>query len=321
MIQGIYKDVVYCFDSQSANDYGWKSNRIVSGSDILVASLMKGEPDIEGILYLAIGSGEAQWDGMNLSAGAFAAQLSNEILRLPIQSSDITFIDLQNQPSLTPTSRLEIRVDINGDDIVNEGFLSLREFGLFGGNANEALNSGRLINYVIHPRIDLTSNATLTRQLRLSFSSAVSTSEDDAQFPISNAPQWLRESPLIIIDGIGPIYGDRLLGIGITTVEDLSGIEINNLEINIPTMKLAEFKTKAISALRVMTNLRVVNGIQTSTIRELMITSAEDLAARTSESINQIIQMQEQLNQLQVAMDDSFLENRRLFELVSYIEE
>jgi len=45
----------------------------------------------------------------------------------------------------------------------------LREFGLFGGDATRTPNSGYLIDYAIHPRVDLTRTMTLTRTVRQSY--------------------------------------------------------------------------------------------------------------------------------------------------------
>lgn len=310
MINGIYNDVLCHHGSHKKVDRGWKSNRIVSGCDILIASLMKGEADIDGILYLAIGTGQDSWDETNPTASSAAEQLSNEVFRHPIDASEITFIDQLDQPSLVPTNRLEVRVNFSGAEIVGGSYLSLREFGLFGGDADDTPNSGMLINYVIHPRIDLTTNATLIRQLRITFDHASTVSPGENTFPISLAPQWLRESPLNTIDGVGPVYSSRLSAVNITTIEELSNIETSEMEIDVPPVKLVEFKAKARLVLQTMTELQAVDGLQGLNLKYLMSSPAENFEALSSASIVQIERLQKQLSHLQVSMDDAFVENR-----------
>lgn len=316
MINGIYNDVLTSHDLHLAVDHGWRSNRIVSGSDILIASLMMGMPDIEGILFLAIGEGDPAWDSSNPLASTSADNLHAELLRVPVNDQQIGFIDDANQPSTNPTNRLAINVDFVGSDIVTGNYQSLREFGLFGGDATNTLNSGYLINYVIHPRIDLTTNATLTRQLRLTFDNSLPPIPQSPELPPESAPLWLWESPPDIIDGVGSIYAERLALASVTTVGELCNVENTSLEIDIPPMKLVELKAKARLALETMANFQIVSGLQSTSVQTLMSTPVVQLAVQAGEPPSNVHHMMEQLSQLQVAMDNSFLQNKTLVDLV-----
>ena len=64
-----------------------------------------------------------------------------------------------------PTSRIAVRVMFDEDEA--EGHL--RECGLFGGEVNGALNSGSLLSYFSHPRIDKTPGMSLQREVVLDF--------------------------------------------------------------------------------------------------------------------------------------------------------
>ena len=128
--------------------------------------MMKRHEGMRGILYLAVGEGEDEWDATQPTPTPSISKLRKELLRQLLEADQITYLDNQNQE---PTNHLEITAKFFGADLVSNGFQSLREFGLFGGDAIEVTDSGFLINYVIHPRIDLTPEVTLTRRVRLNF--------------------------------------------------------------------------------------------------------------------------------------------------------
>jgi hypothetical protein len=130
---------------------------------------MKGHPDIGGILYWAVGEGEKGWDALCPSPNLGDSQLVTEIARQALAPEQIVYLDATNQESETPTRCREITAEFQGTDLASNGFQSLREFGLFGGDATEEPDSGFMIDYVIHPRIDLSSEAKLGRKLRLTF--------------------------------------------------------------------------------------------------------------------------------------------------------
>lgn len=329
-ISGQYRDRISdhtgSADKQAPVDQGWRSNRIVSGSDILIASFLKGEPGLSGILYLAIGEGKADWDGTSPTTAAGVQQLSREILRHPIGPAELTFIDDQNESTKIPTHRLQIEVDFIGADIAKGSYQSLREFGLFGGKANDAINSGYLLNYVIHPRIDLTPNATLTRKLRLSFETAtgslplVSTPAISSPGAGGEITDWLQDAPLLIIDGVGETYAARLAAASISTLAQLANADVTTLTTDIAPMTLLALRTKAALALRAQSELILIDELSDWTIEQLMATPIAQLVAETSETQNHIRQLTEQLGTLQLALDQRYLKSKTLRVLIKGTE-
>lgn len=168
-ITGTFYDILADSQGQALWESGWRSNIIVHNGDRLLAALMKGHAGLQGILYLAVGEGEEEWDSKLPPPDVSASQLSSEVLRLALGPDQIVYLENQKVPTTEITDCLEITADIKGEDLTPHGFQSLREFGLFGGDATDKPNSGFMIDYVIHPRIDLTPDATLTRRIRLSF--------------------------------------------------------------------------------------------------------------------------------------------------------
>lgn len=157
-----------------------------------------------------MGAGDPSWDQTPTAANLVVVQLHDEIQRVPVPPEDITYLDLNGDTVNEPTNRLEISLSFSWSNEAQ----TLREFGLFGGDATEARDSGYLLNYVIQPRIDLQAGGTLTRLLRLRL------------YP-TTGPQWLEvhhhwleERPVTIIDGIGAAYAKILANAGIDTVGD-----------------------------------------------------------------------------------------------------
>ena len=80
-----------------------------------------------------------------------------------LAEDQIVYLPRGDEPAGTPSNRLEITADFKGEDFISNGTVKLREFGLFGGDATHAADSGLMINYMIHPVIPLTADLTLTR--------------------------------------------------------------------------------------------------------------------------------------------------------------
>jgi hypothetical protein len=137
-LTGAYRDRL-ASGGAVVSDRGWRANRIVSDCNRLLAALMRGRGGLQGILYLALGQGEAGWDGRSVAAPAGASTLAREWLRRPVAPGDIRFIDALGDPVEAPTDRPEIALTFNGADLIESGYISLREFGLFGGDATDAV--------------------------------------------------------------------------------------------------------------------------------------------------------------------------------------
>lgn len=317
MTYGYYNDVLIHCDSGNIIDRGWRHNRIVHSSDILIASMMKGMDDIQGILYIALGTGLEEWDDINPFATPETSQLSNEFLRIRVEAEQIGFIDALNQPSLTPTNRLEVSAEFIGAEIVEGEYLSLREFGLFGGNATDDANSGHLINYVIHPRIDLTPNATLRRRLHLTFNSALHIAGGGTALPYSISSNWIQDAPLGIIDGAGKTFIARLADVDIHTIGDLAKLEPAALNTDIPMKKLIELNAKARFAISTISELGMIAGLHNRKLDELMKTPTSLLASESGSPLPSVSRLYAQLGNLQMTLDDRFLKNKTVLQLIS----
>lgn len=157
-------------------------NLIVNSAYVAIASAMKRDPAYGGFMYWAVGDGNttstATWDaGVLLPEGdpgriapaATDAQLAREIFRKLIDPADIVFIDSLGNPSGTPTNRLQIKVTFTESEPGTDPSYAFREWGLYGGNATGAANSGILINHKVHKTYEKTPDARLERILRFTF--------------------------------------------------------------------------------------------------------------------------------------------------------
>lgn len=146
-------------------------NLVVVGFGFVVASLLKGDGTFGlPISYWAVGEGEgSSWDSLSTedrqSKSTFGlTQLYNETYRKPVNT---IFIDSNSDPvSPGPTNRIEIQASF-GPDVIG----SLREFGLFAGDASTTLGSGIMIDHKAHQVINVNNTPgqanVLIRALRL----------------------------------------------------------------------------------------------------------------------------------------------------------
>jgi beta-lactam-binding protein with PASTA domain len=133
-----------------------RSNIVVYSALDLVAGLLRNQDGLNGIQYLAVGTGDPQWDSHPPTPDRRTKRLVNEIYRKAIRPFEHMNYD-------AGTGRLEIRVSF----AEHEAPGPLREFGLFGGHASAWANTGTLINYVIHPVIDKVQPILLDREIYL----------------------------------------------------------------------------------------------------------------------------------------------------------
>lgn len=141
-------------------------NLVVNSFLNLVMCLLKKESGYDGVQYWAIGSGADEWDNELPHPEISENRLTSELGRVPITSDEVTFLDSDFKNVSTPTNILQIRhvfdtTDLNG---------VWREFGIFGGNATEELNSGILINKKHHSVITKTDEMVIERTMRFTFS-------------------------------------------------------------------------------------------------------------------------------------------------------
>ncbi|MBV7337527.1 hypothetical protein KFU94_56725 [Chloroflexi bacterium TSY] len=306
MLQGIYCDRVLTDKGPTRFRSGWTANTIVDTAWPLLAGLLKREDGLQGILYCAVGSGDANWDRQPQAASPAATQLVNEIDRHRLADGDIHFLDANGVFTTQPTNRLQISASFSWAAQSQ----TLREFGLFGGNATEDANSGTLINYVIHPRIELAAGETLVRRVQLRF-------DDLHQAEPDELPRHgLGASPVLVLDGVGDRYGDRLAEAGLATLEDLARVGSTPSEIDVPLMKLLELRAKARLAIRSVRKVRPIDRLLNETVGDILTTPVATVAANANVAENQIVQLREQLELLQLALDSQFLRIKTIGELI-----
>jgi len=303
-IKGYYRDVFVDENNQILWDTLWRSNLIVQNCNVLMASLMKRHEAMQGILYWAVGKGLPDWDSNNPNRVSTTSKLNNEVARKAISAEQIVYINEANTPTENPTTRLEVTMEFKGEDVVKSGSLSLREFGLFGGDASEIKDSGFMIDYVIHPRIDLTPGIKLIRKLRLTFASGI--------LPEENLSEFFADLQVSGIDGIGDKYASDLNGQGINSIGELVEIDPLNPVGNIPQLKLREFYTKARMLMRLRISIVPLAPLSDYSISNILMESPENLVnvinkpGITPEIIRHL---QEELAVLQVALDDAKLQD------------
>lgn len=168
-ITGTFRDLLLDDAGQVLYDSGWRQNAIMSGCRVLLAALIKGDAEA-GIKYWAVGEGQAAWDTAPPTT-IDRTRLQSEVARQAIAAPQIQFWNTQWQtpgndmPSSTPSFALDIRAEFK-EAIWGK---TLREFGLFGGNAAAGANTGYLINHKVHTPLQVPSGATLQRRLVLTF--------------------------------------------------------------------------------------------------------------------------------------------------------
>ncbi len=306
-IKGCYCDVLT--DSNGRVQQGWHSNLIVRNCNLLLAALMKNEINMQGILYLGIGEGEDDWDSSRPVPLMTTTKLAKEVARLEITKNQVVYLDNLEKPVETISNRLEITIKFRGEDFISNGFQTIREFGLFGGDATKEPNSGFMINYVIHPRIDLTSDLTFTRKLRLTFSMGAVQEEK-----VMGVGANLR---VISIDGIGDEYAGELGKNGIYYLSDLAEIDPFSPVGSIPQARLKDFRAKARMVSRLGVNPAPFIQLAECSISSLLSKRPEILATDAPGVTSEVIkQLQEKLSVLHIALDDAHLQQITLSELI-----
>lgn len=146
----------------------WTDNQIQDTYATFVTMLIKetviGQPNVYGgVQYLALGTGLVGWDTVAPTQARTDTTLTTETHRISIVGSSITYVDPTTfVVSATPTRAQQFSVIIP-NAIVGD----LREFALFGGDATATLDSGRMMSWVVHGKIEKTTLFSITRTYRL----------------------------------------------------------------------------------------------------------------------------------------------------------
>lgn len=168
---GEWRDKHYDLQGNLVFDSGWNKNQIQDTNATLLAmwfrESLQGSPAItQGPQYLALGNGLVGWDATPPTLSRADTTLEAEFFRKIITASDIGYIDpVTKAASGSPTRAVEITITFT----TSEANDTWREFGLFGGTATASADSGYMVNWVSHGRIDKDSTMTIVRTIRLIF--------------------------------------------------------------------------------------------------------------------------------------------------------
>ncbi len=166
-----------------------------------------------------------------------------------------------------------------------------------------------MINYVIHPRIDLTSDLTFTRKLRLTFS--MGAVHEEGVMGVG------AKLPVISIDGIGDEYVDEFGKNGIYYLGDLAEIDPFSLVSTIPQTRLKDFRAKARMVSCLGVNPALFTQLAEHSISSLLSKRPEILATNAPGLTSEFIkQLQEELSVLHIALDDAQLQQITLGDLI-----
>lgn len=163
---------------ERVEERGWSFNQIQDSALLQITGSVVGAEDTTSglfnnfgpIRYLAVGSGSPFWDAdpTNVAKPVGQTSLVNEFERFAVTANDFSFLDANgdvlNPQALSPRFKLTRILganDANGD---------LREFGLFGGDANQGVQSGIMFNWITHPLIQKDASLVIERVIDIQFS-------------------------------------------------------------------------------------------------------------------------------------------------------
>lgn len=165
--QGCYGDRIVTETGETI-DLGWRSNLIVDGCRVMLATRMRVDRST-GIQMLLVGRGLDEWDS---EPPLPASRETNSLVdpnpfRIILSAREIRYLRADGTLSNAPTSRLQITATLEpGEPPISDGDdVPLREFGLFG----KVRNRRTMLNYVRHPVIHKKAGDRLVRTIRLEF--------------------------------------------------------------------------------------------------------------------------------------------------------
>ncbi|MFX0200688.1 MAG: hypothetical protein ACFFCW_31595 [Candidatus Hodarchaeota archaeon] len=326
-MKGYYKDIIaYKRPFYNARII-CHPNHITYPCHLLLAKFMKNDPDCAGIKYLAIGKGKEEWDGNVPEPTDDSNALKNEILRYTIKPKDIKFVNkngvsIENEQGLQgkiSSNRIQMEFKIKRDDFKESvNYIPLREFALFGGKgATIEKDSGEMIDYVIHPRIDITTDMTLHRTIRLVFGpDDVSIGEHykDGLWSLVG-----KNLPVSAIVGVGKKLSVGLEREGIRTMDDLVkqgfGLKISGVS----EKKLQQLRTMARIVLNTELDVDGVKHLKGYTLNSFLKADPKKLARKVSErgvTATWLEQQQGKLGMLEMCLDKDEMKRITLGELM-----
>jgi hypothetical protein len=297
---GRYRDTLGNARRSRGRTSAWHSNLIAASLWPLVASLLKNDPKARGILYCAFGEGDPRWDTAPVAPTPQTTRLRAEVGRVDVPPGDIRFIDATGRTANVPTHRLGLEATFTAQGAGRQ----LREFALFGGSATAVADSGEMINYVIHRRMDLAAGQTLRREIRLSFRPTGGATEIDW---VTLPSHWLARHPVSDVDGIGKASAEALARSGIKTIKDLAVAEPSVRIGTLAAARVVEMRAKARLALQCASQVRLIAGLAERTVAELLAAPPDTLAQEARTPVSVVERLREQLGILQLALDAKVL--------------
>ncbi|NNG16053.1 MAG: hypothetical protein HKM89_06185 [Gemmatimonadales bacterium] len=129
---------------------------------VLSSALVGRMPDADEF-FIAVGFGDSGWDSGLPPYERATSGLVDEVARKAVVRERISFLDENGEETATPTPRLRFRVVFTA----GEASGTLRECGLFGGDASHVPDSGTLLSYHTHASIEKTPDLVLERTIRI----------------------------------------------------------------------------------------------------------------------------------------------------------
>jgi hypothetical protein len=128
---------------------------------VALAAALRGRSGEASAFFLAVGGGDPGWDTRAPPEQRETARLVAEAARLEVPRERVVFLDEAGAPTDSPTPRLQLSATFGPTEAVG----ALRECGLFGGDATGEPDTGTLLSYFIHPRIDKPEGMALSRTI------------------------------------------------------------------------------------------------------------------------------------------------------------
>src|SRR3989442_825753 len=308
MLSGEFRDALRSPDGKLVADSGWRRNTIALSAWPLVAGLMRNTPDLRGLQFCAVGEGLSAWDASPPRADEATRTLVREVDRLALALERITYIDGFGHPTNTATARLEATAVFSWP-----APRTLREFGLFGGDATAAADSGHLINYVVHRAFTVHPGSTLTRRVRLSFRPAGGTGAASMSRNVPEHPLGRLEATAL--HGVGPQIGSVLKRARATTIRSVSELRLGTEVGRLSVTQVVELRAKARLALRTVARLTMLGPLDAYQVETLLATAPSDLATQHDIPVESLEDLQEQLGLLLLALDARTLRRMTLAKL------
>jgi hypothetical protein len=141
-----------------------KNNVIVETAPKLLAGLMANEASFSGgILYHSLGEGQQSWE-VSLPSPNYQSTWQNEVFRKVPES--IQYIDGNGNPTTAITDIIRIKTVFEKEEA--NGF-TIREQGIWGGDAQAVVGTGLAVNLIWHKGIPKDDSMKLTRYIEFLF--------------------------------------------------------------------------------------------------------------------------------------------------------